>query len=38
MTAYQKAKIELERSVGTTLDANQISIESARTGIATGGD
>ncbi len=34
MTAYQKAKIELERSVGTTLDANQISIESARTGIA----
>nr|WP_242618250.1 TolC family protein [Edaphobacter modestus] len=38
MTAYQKAKIELERSVGTTLDANQISIESARTGIAIGGD
>ena len=34
MTAYQKAKIELDRSVGTTLDANQISIESARTGIA----
>jgi outer membrane protein TolC len=38
MTAYQKAKIELERSVGTTLDANHISIESARTGIAPGGD
>jgi outer membrane protein TolC len=34
MTAYQKAKIELDRSIGTTLDANQISIESARTGIA----
>ncbi|HZY62891.1 MAG TPA: TolC family protein [Edaphobacter sp.] len=32
-TAYQKAKIELERSTGSTLDANQISIESARTGI-----
>ncbi len=38
MTAYQKAKIELDRSVGTTLDANQISIESARTGIASGGE
>ena len=37
MTAYQKAKIELDRSLGTTLDANQISIESARTGIAPGG-
>ncbi|MBS1801130.1 MAG: TolC family protein [Acidobacteria bacterium] len=37
MTAFQKAKIELERSLGTTLDANQISIESARTGIAPGG-
>jgi outer membrane protein TolC len=37
MTAYQKAKIELDRSIGTTLDANQISIESARTGIAPGG-
>ncbi|WP_334266575.1 TolC family protein [Edaphobacter sp. HDX4] len=33
MTAFQKAKIELDRSVGTTLDANHISIESARTGI-----
>ena len=34
MTAYQKAKIELDRSVGSTLDANDISIESAKTGIA----
>jgi outer membrane protein TolC len=34
MTAYQKAKIELDRSVGATLDANHISIESAKTGIA----
>jgi outer membrane protein TolC len=31
-TAYQKAKIELERSIGSTLEANSISIESARTG------
>jgi outer membrane protein TolC len=37
MTAFQKAKIELDRSIGTTLDANRISIESARTGIAPGG-
>jgi outer membrane protein TolC len=36
MTAYQKAKIELDRSEGTTLNANHISIESARTGIAPG--
>jgi outer membrane protein TolC len=34
MTAYQKAKIELDRSVGSTLEANSISIESAKTGIA----
>jgi outer membrane protein TolC len=34
MTAYQKARIELDRSVGTTMDANHISVESARTGIA----
>ena len=33
MTAYQKAKIELERAVGSTLDAHSISIESAKTGI-----
>jgi outer membrane protein TolC len=38
MTAYQKAKIELDRSVGTTLDAYKISIESARTGIIQGGE
>ncbi len=31
-TAYQKAKIELDRSIGTTLEANSISIEAARTG------
>lgn len=31
-TAYQKARIELDRSIGTTLEANSISIESARTG------
>jgi outer membrane protein TolC len=37
MTAYQKAKIELDRSTGSTLDANQISIESARTGIVPNG-
>ena len=34
MTAYQKAKIELDRSVGSTLEANAISIESAKTGVA----
>jgi outer membrane protein TolC len=32
LTAYQKAKIELDRSVGSTLEANSISIESARAG------
>jgi len=32
MTAHQKAKIELDRSVGSTLEANSISIESAKTG------
>lgn len=37
MTAYQKAKIELVRSIGSTLDENQISIESARTGVVPGG-
>jgi outer membrane protein TolC len=37
MTAYQKAKIELDRSVGSTLEANAISIESAKTGIAPSG-
>jgi outer membrane protein TolC len=33
-TAYQKARIEVDRAVGDTLDANAISIESAKTGIA----
>ncbi len=37
MTAYQKAKIELDRSVGSTLEANAISIESAKTGVAPSG-
>jgi outer membrane protein TolC len=37
MTAYQKAKIELDRSVGSTLEANEISIESAKTGVAPNG-
>jgi outer membrane protein TolC len=37
MTAYQKAKIELDRSVGSTLEANEISIESAKTGVARDG-
>ena len=35
-TAYQKAKIELDRSVGSTLEANSISIESARAGVVQG--
>jgi outer membrane protein TolC len=34
MTAHQKAKVELDRSVGSTLEANSISIESAKTGNA----
>ena len=34
MTAYQKAKVELDRSVGSTLEATSISLESAKTGIA----
>jgi outer membrane protein TolC len=37
MTAYQKAKIELDRAVGSTLEANNISIESAKTGIIADG-
>jgi outer membrane protein TolC len=37
MTAYQKAKIELDRSVGATLEANSISIESAKTGVVPAG-
>lgn len=31
-TAYQKARIELDRAAGRTLEANAISVESARTG------
>ena len=34
-TAYQKARIELDRAIGTTLETNSISVESARTGIQT---
>jgi len=37
MTAYQKSKIELDRAVGTTLEAHNISIESARTGVVRNG-
>jgi outer membrane protein TolC len=36
MTAYEKARIELDRAVGSTLEANSISIESAKTGVAPG--
>ncbi|SEG30832.1 Outer membrane protein TolC [Bryocella elongata] len=32
-TAYQKARVELDRAVGRTLEANAISVESARTGV-----
>ncbi|ADW68717.1 TolC family protein [Granulicella tundricola] len=32
LTAYQKAKVELDRATGQTLTANTISIESARSG------
>ena len=31
-TAYQKAKVELDRATGDTLTANKISIAAARTG------
>ncbi len=37
MTSYQKSKIELDRAVGSTLEANHISIESARTGVIQDG-
>jgi len=33
MTAYRKAKVELDRAIGSTLETNGISIESARTGV-----
>lgn len=32
-TAYQKSRVELQRAVGTTLTENDVSIESARTGV-----
>lgn len=32
-TAYQKARVELQRAIGTTLTENGVSIESARTGV-----
>jgi outer membrane protein TolC len=34
-TANQKARIELDRAVGRTLEANSISVESARTGATS---
>ncbi len=34
-TAFQKARIELDRAIGNTLEANSISIESARKGVQT---
>lgn len=34
MTAHRKAKVELDRAIGTTLEANDVSIESAKIGIA----
>jgi outer membrane protein TolC len=37
MTAYQKAKVELDRTLGVTLESHEISIESARTGTVPGG-
>jgi outer membrane protein TolC len=33
-TAYQKAKVELDRATGQTLEANQISIQTARNGTS----
>ncbi len=32
-TAFQKSRVELQRAIGTTLDENGVSIESARTGV-----
>ncbi len=37
LTAYQKAKIELQRTVGSTLDDNSISMDSAKTGVVPDG-
>ena len=36
LTSYRKAKVELDRAVGTTLQANDVSIKSAKMGIAPG--
>jgi outer membrane protein TolC len=33
-TAFEKAKVDLDRAVGTTLEHNEISIDDAKTGIA----
>ncbi|SNS36258.1 Outer membrane protein TolC [Granulicella rosea] len=37
-TAYQKARVELERSTGQTLEANAISIDAARSGVPPAGN
>jgi outer membrane protein TolC len=34
-TAFEKAKVDLDRAVGTTLDSNGISIDDAKSGVAT---
>ncbi len=34
-TTFQKARVELQRAIGTTLDENHVSIDAARTGIQT---
>ncbi len=34
-TAYQKSRVELQRAIGTTLEANGVSVESARSGAQT---
>jgi hypothetical protein len=35
MTVYQKAKVELDRATGTTLDHNGILIQDAITGVVS---
>jgi outer membrane protein TolC len=37
MTAYQKARVELDRATGATLERNHISIADARSGVVQGG-
>jgi len=34
-TAYQKAKIEVDRSVGSTLEVFNVSMDSAKTGVVS---